>query len=319
MLDMKTIFDTNPYDKLFEGNGLVLRAIRPEETEVLKQAVRINNSVWGRHLSSSLSDFQSRTTNGHVLAAFRDNNLMGTISCAGGSTKQLKDARKDSEHPYNTWNGLTSDGTFANPVAKPDILFCVAVTTDSKVKHTYPEVPAGDHPLLEFARGLTNWKDRTDRDFSRITQRVAEQLIKAYCASGLDYVIRFHQRPKAGKLVNGAVITDILKQGRPDDLDSFGYNVIMQYPALPGQLPKSPKFDSVGEALVIAAAYLAARHPTLHIVMPYSRPAQFRTNLIKALDSLVTNSIGKPGPGFRDFMKLSENAVANAMKTTTSK
>ncbi len=297
---------------LFDDQGLLLRLIHPTETSVLKEAVRINNEVWGEHLASNLQAFRDRATNGYVIGAFKGDTLTGTISGIGGCTKTLEQARRQPGHRYNTWDGITSHGTFAQHESDPDILFCVAVTAAGRGRVAYHEIPARQSGFLDFARDLAAWRDRDDPEFAKIVQRIADALAREYCFSDLDYVLRFQRRPKAGGIVRGAKITDILPGGRPDDLDSFGYNVLLRYPEPPGpgKLPQKPEFKGVGEALVVAAVYLVAGHPTLRVVMPYSRPAQFRSNLIKAMVSAVTGSLPRDArPGFDVFTQHAAQVV----------
>jgi len=311
---MKTKPDFQP-GTLFKDKGLLFRIIRPDEIVVLKQATEINNLAWGSHLKSSLDDFRSRAINGYLIGAFKNGELAGTLSGIGGSNSLLNEARGTPGHPYNTWDGITSNGTFTNPSSDPDIMFCVAVTTAGTTKRPYPTIPDGDSVLLDFARGLADWKDREDTEFNILTQKSAAKVVENYCRSGLDYVIKFQERPKARGLFKGAEIITVLQNGRPADMDSFGYNVLMRYPETPsyGDLPEHPRFLTIGEGLVVAAAYLASAHPTIRFVMPYSRPAQFRANMIKALVATATNKVNASRPGFGKFARECADAVLSTI------
>ena len=308
---MKTGF--NPL--LFDTGELSLRLIQPGETEIIEQAVEINNDVWGRHLGSTVAEFRSRARYGYLIGAFDSELLVGTISGIGGSTAQLQASRTQPDHPYRTWNGITANGTFTNAQAQPDILFCVAVTTRNRGARPYPDIPSGDSIFLNTARRMARWDDARDASFAKLVQKLAAEIVTFYCGSGLDYVLRFHRRAKGNGFFPGAGLTDILPHGRPADLGAMGYNVIMQYPEVPPlvRLPSRPGSRSIGEALVIAAVYLAARHPTLRFVMPYSRPAQFRENLVKALIAADGHPVGEPRPGFAEFVETTARLTREIM------
>ncbi|NOZ02861.1 MAG: hypothetical protein GXP54_13390 [Deltaproteobacteria bacterium] len=115
-----------------------------------------------------------------------------------------------------------------------------------------------------------------------------------------DYVMRFHSRPKGG-ILDGARIVKIIPRGRPSDLDSMGYNVIMAYPEAASSdktsvFPSSTDTDvSSGEALVLAAARLAS-DLSIRVVAPYSRPAGFRYSLIKTLMAIASGSTTRDRP-----------------------
>ncbi len=290
-------------------DNLVLRVIKPDEDQILTEAAHINNIVWGEGLKSTPEDFISRAKHGWVIGAFKDGLLQGTISGIPGRMSELENMDK-SGHPYRSWNGITANGTFKNADPTGDVLFCVAVTSKLTTKYKGFKPPQKDHPYVRLANQIYEKQDITDKEFSAKLKLLARNIIDFYVESNLDYVLRFHKKPKADGIIGGARVVRILENGRPQDHNSLGYNVILLYPQIDQLvLPEIPIVRSIGEALVVAAAYLTYHHEYLKYVAPYSRPAQLRENIIKALCYASGVELERVRPDFEEFTQLVTNNV----------
>ena len=290
-------------------DGLVLRVIKPDEDQILTEAARINNIVWGEGLSSTAEDFISRAKYGWVIGAFRDELLQGTISGIPGRMSELENMDRTG-HPYSSWNGITSNGTFKNADPTGDVLFCVAVTSKLTTKYKGFKPPKKDHPYIKLANQIYERQDLEDQALGTKLRLLARNIIDFYVESDLDYVLRFHKKPKADGIIGGAKVVRIIENGRPEDHSSLGYNVILLYPQIdPAVLPEKPIVHSIGEALVVAAAYLTYYHNYLKYVAPYSRPAQLRENIIKALCYASGVQLERVRPDFEEFTQLVTNNV----------
>lgn len=222
------------------------RKILPHEKKTLHEAVRINNIMWGKKLHTTFENFQERAKNATILGVFdKKNKLLGTISCLQATQDDIKKIGT-KKFWANTWDGITSNGTFANNTYKGNALVCPAISiissNNKKSKKTYPS-----------------------------KQLLTEKLLEEYSASDNDYVLRFHRLPKAG-LKKGAEILKIIPNGRPEDTDSLGYNILFKYPNIKSK-PILNTNSSIGIQL-IEAALLYAYNNKIHYVYAYSRPAE---------------------------------------------
>ena len=66
---------------------------------------------------------------------------------------------------------------------------------------------------------------------TKVPQKLADAVIEDYVKTNLDNVLRFHRRAKGG-MQKGAKVTKILAQGRPEDTDAMGYNILLEYPSI---------------------------------------------------------------------------------------
>ena len=215
------------------------RLIKPEETKVLKQAVKINNQAWGKNLVSSLNEFVNRATNGILIGAFdKQNKLQGTISALQMTEEGIKSGKK--------WAEITGNGTLETNNHQGNSILCVAISTlsrsNSKQSNRYPAKP-----------------------------KFSEQEFKKYLASDQDYVVRFHRKAKGG-FSQGAKIIKILPHSRPEDKEALGFNLLMKYPTSQ-QKPKVNPTSSYGTQL-IEAALLYAFYRHFKNVYVLTRPAQ---------------------------------------------
>lgn len=215
------------------------RLIKPEETKVLKQAVKLNNQAWGKNLVSSLGEFVSRAGNGILIGAFdKQNKLHGTISALQITKHQIENCQK--------WAQITGNGTLKTNNHRGGVLLCVAISTQPNPNRK----PSGALP-------------------SKV--KFSEAEFKKYLKSDKDYVVRFHRKPKGGFL-KGARLIKILPRFRPEDKDALGYNLLMEYPALKVK-PEVNQTFSCGTQLVEAALLYAFYHH-LQNVYVLTRPAQ---------------------------------------------
>ena len=119
-----------------------------------------------------------------------------------------------------------------------------------------------------------------------ISQELADRVIDDYLKTSLDNVIRFHRKPKGG-MGKGGEVEKVLPQGRPEDIDAMGYNVLVEYPGI-GPDTKIVKTKNASPSiLLIEQAMQLAKEKGCKKVIAFSRPAQFRIHLAKALDESV--------------------------------
>lgn len=271
---------------LFQTPTLDCRIIDPDDRKALGEAARLDRDLWG-NLGQDLERFTRRAENGYLIGAWHWSGLMGTISCLCRHWSPVKELGKNPEHPYATWDSFCGEGRLDTTEPDGDALFCVAVTTMDAGPRPLLAVPDSIHPALDLARLLSEKRDEKDPESRRIADALASACAESYVPK--DYVVRFHGRPKGG-IMEGAWIVTILRNGRPEDRDSMGYNVILAYPDWPADRPfpsSTPSDVSAGSALVLAAARLAAIKG-LKVVAPYSRPAGFRRALVKTLVAIAT-------------------------------
>ncbi|MBI2010086.1 MAG: acyl--CoA ligase [Candidatus Chisholmbacteria bacterium] len=216
------------------------RFVGPEEENLLKQAVTIHNSRWEENLKSSLTEFKSRAEHGLLIAALDKNNqVLGTISA-------LKLFESDLEKPFTqTYAGITGNGTLTTHNHKGDSLICVAISSQ-------------------------NLKAKSSKLKANSKEKLTPTLLKKYLSSNLDPIIAFHRRPKAG-LKTGATIVKVLKNSRPEDKSSLGYNILMKYPT-PEKQPTINPQATIGTELMEAALLYAYQKNLKHIFV-YTRPA----------------------------------------------
>jgi len=281
-----------PREKLLTTKTLTCRLLDATERDLLTEAARIEMAAWG-HVGQDAEHFFSRAKNGYVIGAFRDGGLIGTISCMRRHWRPVAEMTKNdiaAGHPYTSWLGISANGTFADAEPDGDAIFCMAVTSAGAVRRPFPEVPAGDARALEIARCMATLKDTKAPECEKIVAKLAAAVVEVYIPQ--DYVIKFHKKPKAG-ILGGAQTLVTLPNGRKDDYESLGYNVIMAYPQVdptaivPERTDEDP---SPGDTLVVAAGRLGWRCG-VRIVSPYSRPGGFRHSLIKALVSVGTGEV----------------------------
>ena len=269
---------------LFGTADIECRLIGTREELLIAEAAALDIAAWGPVLGQDAEHFAARVRHGYVIGALRGDELIGTISCIRRAWAPMLAAAGVPGHPFATWDGITTAGTFVESEPDGDALFCVAVTSKGSVPRPYPAVPEGTQPALELARFIALGGDAVG---------LAAATIDAWIGS--DPVLRFHAKPKGDGALGGAKVVVSLPGGRPADLEAMGYNVIMSYPEIPhgatfpARIASSP---SPGETLVLAAAALGVRLG-VRLVAPYSRPAGFRLALIKSLGAIGTGAAGE--------------------------
>lgn len=282
---------------LFRTPTLDCRLITPDDGASLDQAAELDHELWGGTLGQDAANFRSRATNGYLIGAWHWSGLVGTLSClrrAWAPVDTLNDG-PGSSHPYGTWDAITSSGTFLSSEPGGDALFCVAVTTMDSGVRPWPRLHHARSPALDMAHVLARRLDAKDQRLRDATQSLADASADIHIPR--DYVMRFHGHSK-GDVLLGARVAAILPDGRPCDLDSMGYNVLMVYPDVPpnGDFPESVDQDvSAGDALILSAARLASTRD-VRVVAPYSRPAGFRRALVKTLLAIGSGSVASDDP-----------------------
>lgn len=292
------------------SNAIWCRPILGRESKLVSEATTINNEVWGAGLESLESDFQSRAEHGFLTGAFGPKGLLGTISGLELTRQGLLNPQGDLSH-LATWEGATGQGTFTTAIPGGDTLCCVAVTSKAASKpaarapRPLPEMREGQ--LAQWAALLLQGEDRADQ-LPDALMEVADKVMPAYLQSNLDPVLRFHARDKGP--LPGAHVLAPLRNGRPSDVGSLGYNVLMQYPELTPEAragllaPNDYAPKAIGEALVLGAARVAASLTNVRFVVPYSRPAAFRRYLGQLLARKAGADIPTKRPEEETFLSL---------------
>lgn len=155
-------------------------------------------------------------------------------------------------HPekLTTWNEAEKSH---NP--KGDTLVCVAISIKSSRRAK----------LVHFGSVKVN----------------PEKYIEEYVASGKDHVLEFHKKPKGG--LPGATVWKILENGRPEDKEAMGYNVIMKYPEITDETKIVQSSIPSPAILLIEHALLYAKEHGIKKVIAFSRPSGFRKYLEEKL------------------------------------
>lgn len=231
------------------------RLIQPNEKEILGKAVDINNSRWG--ISSSVAEFKERAKNGYLIGVFDEKKeLWGTLSALLLPKAVLLES--------STWHDITGKGSLSTHDPKGDTLVCVAISVKAREQ---------------------------DRDEIKISVdedelcELAPLVVEDYLKTDLDNVVRFH-RKKKGSLEKGAEVIKILPNGREEDKDSIGYNILMAYPPFAQKGIVRSHQESPSIVLLEYALSFASQHGCNEVIA-CSRPAQFRIHLAKAIDDSI--------------------------------
>lgn len=151
-------------------------------------------------------------------------------------------------HPekLTTWNEAVKSHN-----AKGDTLLCIAISVKSSRRAK----------LVHFGSVKVN----------------PEKYIEEYVRSGKDHVLEFHRQSKGG--IPGATVWRILPNGRPEDKEAMGYNVLMKYPEIT-DATKTVRSNAPSPAiLLIEHALLYAKKHGIKTVLAFSRPAGYCTYL----------------------------------------
>ena len=218
-----------------------VRKINDHETEIIKQALKINN-VRFRFVPSTLEEFCARTQNGLFFGVFEEQKgLVGSLSCV-----QISHPEK-----IKTWRKASTNGTLSNHNTKGDTLLCIAISVISSRRAK----------LVHFGSVKVNPK----------------KYVKEYVRSGKDHVLEFHRQPKGG--IPGATVWKILENGRPEDKEAMGYNVLMKYPTINKNTEIVRSNAPSPAILLIEHALLYAKEHGIKDVIAFSRPAGFKKYL----------------------------------------
>ncbi len=229
-----------------------VRRIAADEVDVIKKSLEINNARFP-FVPSTLKEFTARAQNGLFFGAFEEHEgLVGSLSCV-----RLK-------HPVveilKTWNEATAVGTLANYDPKGDTLLCVAIS------------------VALTRSNLVKKQGSTLQNKEKKLRLLAKHHIEKYVQSGKDHVLAFHRKSKGG--IPGATVWKILPNGRPEDKEAMGYNVLMKYPTIDGST-KIVRSNAPSPAiLLIEHALLYAKEKGIKEVIAFSRPAGYRQYLL---------------------------------------
>lgn len=203
-----------------KNESYLYRIISPDEVEILEQGVRIHNQAFPKKLGLDLETIVHRATNGFVIGAFEKGELKGVLT--GFRCKE------DLVKEGNLWSEITGEGKFT--------------TFD----------PYGDMALLCSAAAVTSMETNAEIN----PRPVTEKEIRDYIDKDLDFVVKFHKKPKAG-FKEGAHVYRIILNGNPADLQSLGAIVCFEYPPLDSL--EKPQFteNKIGLGLVESAIIYA--------------------------------------------------------------
>ncbi len=181
-----------------------------------------------------------------------------------------------------TQNGLFF-GVFEERDGPVGSLFCVRVFHPEKLK-TWNEAinshtPNGD-TLLCMAISVTPSRRAKPEHFGSVNVD-PKKYIKKYVRSGGDHVLEFHRLSKGG--LPGATVWKILENGRPEDEEAMGYNVLMKYPTINKNTDIVRSNAPTPAILLIEHALLYAKEKGIKEVIAFSRPSDFRKFLEKEL------------------------------------
>ena len=256
------------------------RKINREDKSDINDALYINNKIW--NVKSTIIEFNSRVINGYLVGLFNSDELLGTISATPLKYRDI------INNNYPTWNSVTSNGTFKNAESDADTLCCVAITNKfTKIIET-PTIKA-DGRYKEWIEKIDNnsWRENIE------LYRFINNSIEFYLESNLDPVINFHKKDKL--MVKGAKIIKIFPDGRVDDRDSLGFNILMSYPVITASIREDVEFIksidiidfneiySIGKSLILGVFKEALNNKEIKYILPYSRPIKFRYYLTRVL------------------------------------
>lgn len=215
--------------------------LRSNNKPLMKQAFELFNKCW-EPLGIDLKTFTAHTDNGVTILAVKDGKVDGFVSVL------ITDISEEALGNL-TYEKATGDLTMNTFKENGDKAVCMAI-------------------------GSSNYVPKEVSNKTRKIQTPTEAEVEKYLETGLDHVYKFHTRSKAG-LPTGATLVKLMKNSRPEDKDSMGYNMLMKYPRLPRMKIIPDATASVGVQL-IEAAMLYAQNLGIEEVYAFSRPAGLR-------------------------------------------
>ncbi|MBI2642153.1 MAG: AMP-binding protein, partial [Candidatus Wildermuthbacteria bacterium] len=236
---------TNPQNE-FERTALFAKnethdflRLTQEDKPLLKEALKLYNFCW-QPLALDEKTFLEQVQNGVTMAALgKDRKVEGLITF-------LRTSKGEEELKRSTYRELTDNLTLKNNETEGDTIVCVSICSTAYV-------PPSQMPQ----KG----------DTSAPTQKEMQE----YLESGKDLTYNFHKKPKGGIL--GAELVSLIEQGRPEDLLSLGYNMLMKYPLLFGNEPVMSDPKASLAVQLIEAAMSVAKLLGVHELYVFSRPA----------------------------------------------
>lgn len=259
--------------------------------DVLNKAVEINNKRWD--VKSTLSEFKERARNGYLIGVFEEEeNLCGTLTALQTTGERLS--------KVSGWDEVTGGGSLDTHNPDGDVLLCVAISVDAK--DVAKKIISKDSMVNAL---LNDEWERTK--YKNLIVAIAESTIELYVKTNLDNVIRFHRKPKGG--ISGGVVTKILPNGRVDDRDALGYNILIEYPEIDEKtsIVKSGTSPSV---LLIEHALALAKEKGCRKVVAFSRPWQFKFHLAKALDDSIDFEVSNHSE-FLEFLEIVQEKLGD--------
>ncbi len=244
-----------------------VRQIKSNEQAILKKVIVINNDRW-KGLPATLKEFIARAQNGLLFGVFNQkNNLYGSLSCVRLSLNKV--------NKLKTWNEATDNGTLTNHEPRGNTLLCVAISVTLLFE---PEQPQSRRPNALLKKEGRDINVATLHQFKNLSKRklslLAKQYIKEYVDSDKDHVLNFHRKPKGG--LPGAKVWKILENGRPDDREACGYNVLMKYPEISRLTKIIHSTSSVPSVMLIEHVLLYAKEHGIKNIIAFSRPVGLR-------------------------------------------
>ena len=275
------------------------RKIIKDEKLYIEDALEINNKIW--NVKSTIKEFNSRVENGYLVGLFDSKELLGTISAVPLKYINI------INNKYPTWDIVTANGTFNNAKKDADTLCCVAITNKFSKIVTIPNIEAKGR-YKEWIEMLNNnhWRRNIE------LKEFINNSIELYLESNLDPVINFHKKDKL--MIKGANVIKIFPDGRVEDCDSLGFNILMSYPVITKEIRKSVEFIkeveninfdniySIGKSLIIGVFKEALSNKNIKYILPYSRPIKFKYYLTRVLYR-ISNNLNFESEKEKDFYK----------------
>ncbi len=232
-----------------------VRQIASHERDLIKKALNINNARFP-FVPATLEEFTARVHHGLLFGVFdRQKGLIGSLSCLRLNAAVIQRLK--------TWNEATATGTLANHNPQGDTLLCVAISVQSR------ESGIRNHAFTEVSAG----KQESGKEL----QVLAKKHVSSYVRSDKDHVLNFHRKSKAG--IAGASVWKILENGRPQDQEAMGYNVLMKYPNISESTTLVLTHTASPATALIEHALQWAKEQKIKDVIAFSRPSGFKSYL----------------------------------------
>ncbi|MDP2664503.1 MAG: AMP-binding protein, partial [bacterium] len=210
-----------------------------EDKPLLKEALQLYNYCW-QPLLLDEKTFLEQAQNGVILIAL---NQKGKIE---GMITFLRTSMSEEQLKNTSYRELTDNFTLKNNKKDGNKIICVSICSVSY--QPLAEVPSKEDVIMPSKEQMTE-----------------------YLASEKDLTYNFHKKPKGGIL--GAELVSLIEQGRPEDLLSLGYNMLMKYPSLSGKEFATPDSKASVAVQLIEATMFVAKNLGAQELYVFSRPA----------------------------------------------